>query len=62
MAGDEPPDWGDTLIQPTGKKGLAPEAVLSIKGFPKPKPQPKPKPPPRPNKQLLAMRNDQSAD
>jgi hypothetical protein len=42
MAGDEPPDWGDTLIQPTGKKGYAPEHSLGIKAFPVPKRFPRP--------------------
>lgn len=42
MAGDEPPAWGETLIQPTGKKSYAPERVISIKAFPKPKRFPKP--------------------
>lgn len=43
MAGDEPPDWGTTLIQPTGKKGYALEpAVIGIKAFPVPKRQPRP--------------------
>jgi hypothetical protein len=43
LISDTQPDWGDTLIQPTGKKGYAPEpAVLRIKAFPVPKRFPMP--------------------
>jgi hypothetical protein len=38
ISSDTQPNWGQTLIQPRGKKGYAPEpAVFRIKAFPVPK-------------------------
>lgn len=42
LISDEQPDWGQTLIQPSGKKSYAPMAVMGVTSSPQPRAFPTP--------------------